>query len=93
MSHSFATWLDVVFGMCLANFVCLPSLRLLHLMQLLPQYPATIYHPQTSHPAEQSWRKCGFSLAGLAGIQGLVASDLKLHLTIERADSVARETA
>ena len=62
-------------------------------MQLLPQYPATIYHRQTSHPAEQSWRECGFSVAGLAGIQGLVASDVQFHLTIERADGVARETA
>lgn len=93
MSHSSATWLDVVFGMCLAHFICLPSLHLLHLMQLLPRYPATIYHSQTSHPAEQSWSKRGFRVAGLAGIQGLVASVMRFHLIIERADGVAGETA
>lgn len=93
VSHSFATWLDVVFDMCLAHFICLPSLSLLHLVQLLPGCPATIYHPQTSRPAEQSWRECDFSATGLAGIQGLVASDLQLHLIIKRADGVAGEIA
>lgn len=93
VSHSFATWLDVTFGVCLAHFICLPSLSLLHLTRLLPQCPATIYHPQTSHPAEQSWRECGCSVAGLAGIQGLVASDLQFHLIIKRVDGVAGKTA
>lgn len=93
VSHSFATWLDAVFGLCLAHFLCLPSLSLLHLMQLLPRCPATIYHPQTSHPTEQSWRECGFSVAGLAGIQGLIAGDLQFRLIIKRADGVAGETA
>ena len=92
-SHSFATWLNTVFGMWLAHSICLPSLSLLHLMQLLPWCPGTIYHPQASHPTEQSWRECSFSVSGLAGIQGLVASDLQFHLIMKRADSVAGETA
>lgn len=50
-------------------------------------------HPQASYPAEQSWRECGFCVAGLAGIQDLVDSYLQFHLIIKRADGVAGETA
>lgn len=93
VSHSFASWFNIVFGMWLAHFTCLPSLSLLHLMQLLPWCPATIYHPQASHPTEMSWRECSFSVSELARIQGLVASDLQFHLIMKRADGVAGETA
>lgn len=62
-------------------------------MQLLPWCPATIYHSQAPNPAEQNWRECVFSVAGLAGIQGLVDSDLQFHLMIKRADGVIDKIA
>lgn len=91
--HSVAPSLDILFGICLTHFICLPSLSFLHWMLLLTWCPATTYHPQASRPAEQSWRECGFSVTGLAGIQGLVASYLQFHLIKKRADGVAGETA
>lgn len=77
----------------LSTFHLPAKFRFASLNAVLSWCPATILQPQTSHPAEQSWKERRFSVAGLAKIQGCVASDLPFHLVIKRADGIANETA
>lgn len=83
----------ILCSVCAQNVLSACQVCLFHLIQLLPWCPATIYHSQAPNPAEQNWRECVFSVAGLAGIQGLVDSDLQFHLMIKRADGVIDKIA